>query len=592
MSLPLPSGAWGASCRLGVTLIALAALSLVRFVYERALVPLYGSGPTTHTLNAVVVSAALVAAVKPFRIFQTRTLLIAGVLFAGAPLSTYWVAVRTARWGRPVVGPLVTHLTVLAPLVSVVTALVVDFHFENSTTSRRTFGYRVFAGLACFGATTRLSGFWEGVSYLNGVSDSQIYLGLAAALFNLWIIALQTRRPAVPRKNLKRAAKDASSPVTKPSLVLVFNLLWWNLHPWLASPVLPHPLPQPYTHPKFPLQILYSVQSTTGLIVVGDALPPPTYQGGQDSEMHSLRYLRASHSLLGGTWMGGKIATIDEAPPLRDSFGTPMGDSIYGAFVLQEAARLVETNTTPERALIIGLGAGISATAFSRHNIATTIVEIDPAVYDAARLYFGLPAHPPSNLFLEDARAWAARRRAEKQNTLFDIVVHDCFSGGGVPEHIFTIQFWDDLKTQVAPQGIVVVNFAGMIKSESARMISQTLAKSFGTCRVFHDAQKPITEEEYETETINMAFFCALHNDPLTFRKALSADYLDSYLREFVLSSLAEREVDLRLLTGKLDDRFVLTDSHNPLGRIQDEFAHHHWWLMRQVLPNVFWETY
>ena len=108
-----------------------------------------------------------------------------------------------------------------------------------------------------------------------------------------------------------------------------------------------------------------------------------------------------------------------------------------------------------------GLGAGISATAFNRHGIETTIVEIDPAVYDAARLYFGLPDHPPENLFIEDARAWAAKRRASigigKPLPPFDIAVHDCFSGGGVPEHIYTVEFWDDLKAALHPEGVLVV---------------------------------------------------------------------------------------------------------------------------------------
>lgn len=111
--------------------------------------------------------------------------------------------------------------------------------------------------------------------------------------------------------------------------------------------------------------------------------------------------------------------------------------------------------------LLSGLGVGISATAFNRHGIETTIVEIDPAVYEAARQFFGLPDHARENLFLEDARAWAARRRASlqvgKSDDLFDIVVHDCFSGGGVPEHIFTMEFWEDLKASLHPEGVVVV---------------------------------------------------------------------------------------------------------------------------------------
>jgi hypothetical protein len=86
-------------------------------------------------------------------------------------------------------------------------------------------------------------------------------------------------------------------------------------------------------------------------------------------------------------------------------------------------------------------------------------VEIDPAVYNAARRWFMMPA--PSQLFLEDARNWVAGRRRilethDKQD-LFDIVVHDCFSGGGVPEHIFTMEFWVDLRALMVPNGVLAV---------------------------------------------------------------------------------------------------------------------------------------
>jgi spermidine synthase len=96
-----------------------------------------------------------------------------------------------------------------------------------------------------------------------------------------------------------------------------------------------------------------------------------------------------------------------------------------------------------------------------RHQISTTIVEIDPAVYNAARTFFGFPDPGPGKVFLEDARAWSAKQRANieagRQETLFDIVVHDCFSGGGVPQHVFTIEFWDHLKATMHPEGILVV---------------------------------------------------------------------------------------------------------------------------------------
>lgn len=57
----------------------------------------------------------------------------------------------------------------------------------------------------------------------------------------------------------------------------------------------------------------------------------------------SLRYLRASHSILGGVWIEDKISTRAGSAPMLDVEGTPLGDSIYSAFVLQEAVRLIDT---------------------------------------------------------------------------------------------------------------------------------------------------------------------------------------------------------------------------------------------------------
>ena len=108
-----------------------------------------------------------------------------------------------------------------------------------------------------------------------------------------------------------------------------------------------------------------------------------------------------------------------------------------------------------------------------RHNISTTIVEIDPAVYKAARTFFGLP--DPANVFLEDARRWATQKRARinvgHNETLFDIVVHDCFSGGGIPEHIYTLEFWSDLKAVMQPDGLLAVVSDHSVHLDSHPMI-------------------------------------------------------------------------------------------------------------------------
>jgi hypothetical protein len=99
---------------------------------------------------------------------------------------------------------------------------------------------------------------------------------------------------------------------------------------------------KPYAHPSYPLRILSSVHSVTGLIVVGEGTLRHNAENHNDNMLHSIRYLRASHSILGGVWIGDETRSIDSANSV-DEQGTPLGDSIYSAFVLQEAARLVNS---------------------------------------------------------------------------------------------------------------------------------------------------------------------------------------------------------------------------------------------------------
>ena len=178
----------------------------------------------------------------------------------------------------------------------------------------------------------------------NRISDSQIvslliltcynlynpaqYLLLAFLACSAWISSPPSTVPQGARKTNRNA---------KLMIILAF-LAFWFAQPMLASPILPHPLPAPYTRPDYPLRILSAEQSVTGLITVAEVLPLKT-----DTEIHSMRYLRASHSILGGVWLYDKVHLLNGQQPEIDSLGTPLGDSIYAAFVLQEAVRLVNS---------------------------------------------------------------------------------------------------------------------------------------------------------------------------------------------------------------------------------------------------------
>ena len=79
------------------------------------------------------------------------------------------------------------------------------------------------------------------------------------------------------------------------------------------------------------------------------------------------------------------------------------------------------------RALLIGLGAGHMATTLRDHyGIVTDTLEIDPAVADAASEYFGFK--PTGQAIVGDAR-YEFRRLTGP----YDLIIHDCFTGGSEP---------------------------------------------------------------------------------------------------------------------------------------------------------------
>jgi hypothetical protein len=143
------------------------------------------------------------------------------------------------------------------------------------------------------------------------------------------------------QRNLDEPLSAVSSSWFFRLVILTIPALLWLSNP----PLLPQPLTEPYTHPNFPLRILSSVPSVTGRIVVGESLPSDSWVPGTSEQYPtSFRYLRASHSMLGGVWIGDNVSTRDNSAPTLDATGTPLGDSIYGAFVLQEAVRLFDTS--------------------------------------------------------------------------------------------------------------------------------------------------------------------------------------------------------------------------------------------------------
>ncbi|KAI9467085.1 hypothetical protein BJY52DRAFT_1236380 [Lactarius psammicola] len=537
-------------------------------------------------------------------------LVVWAATFTGAfgPVPSLWpsfaiqggLALYAARINGPSLGSTLTHLVVLFPVLYIGVSMVKRMAASIETSSSENSTARFSILPACATSVTGLQVIWGSLldSYRFGFSNNEILFILGGIVLALYASSSAFVSVLSPRRENDEGESLPSTPSRRlvPGLTaLLFPLLLWRLGP----PVLPQPLTGPYTHPSFPLRILSSVPSITGIIVVGETLPSDTWvPDTPESYPSSLRYLRASHSILGGVWIGDKVSQRASGAPLLDTEGTPLGDSIYSAFVLQEAVRLIDTSDRAirigqEKALFIGLGAGIAVSSFARQKIDTTVIEIDPAVYNASRQYFGLPDLGSERVFIRDARAVVAEKRLSAPDIdKYDYVVHDCFSGGGVPAHLFTVEFWEDLKVIMNSEGVVAVNFAGRIDSHPAKAILFTLQRSFGQCRVFHDL--PPDQLDLIHSFVNLVFFCSPSTKPLFFRSPTETDYSNSYLRAAIFDTLQEREVDLKHIRGdtKDGDALVLSDTNNQLAVWQQDGALEHWRLMQSIFPEPFWATY
>ena len=68
-------------------------------------------------------------------------------------------------------------------------------------------------------------------------------------------------------------------------------------------------------------------------------------------------------------------------------------------------------------------------------------------------------------VYLEDARLWVHKKAQELTSDengktgdkKFDYIIHDVFSGGVVPVHLFTMEFFVELKSLLRENGVIAI---------------------------------------------------------------------------------------------------------------------------------------
>jgi spermidine synthase len=119
----------------------------------------------------------------------------------------------------------------------------------------------------------------------------------------------------------------------------------------------------------------------------------------------------------------------------------------------------------PERALVIGGGDGGSAEELLKYATmkSVTLVEIDLAVIDIARKYFGTVHHgalddPRLTLKVEDGLAFV-----HSTTETFDLIVLDLTDPGGPSEPLYTADFYRACAARLNPAGALTLHIASPV---------------------------------------------------------------------------------------------------------------------------------
>lgn len=525
----------------------LALVAVYANVSELAMSPVYGGIPSSIYHSKVVMGGAFVGWAGNLalrRHLRNKTKYFLPLIAAYIPLAQFYLyklsGTFTATWG-----PLVTELLTLMPLMTFSLACVADQLEQADLDWMPKWAGDAAPGFLSYGIYKFCEMFSaEHIPHGLGKSVFQTRMGWEVALAGTYTIMAPSKLLLYAIPAFLHAAvlnTHVMTPIATNAVNATLNAGGWSL--------------------------LERGESLTGYISV------------LESDRDGYRVMRCDHSLLGGEWH--KLAR-----PI-------VGEPVYAVFAMLEAVRLVEVdNKVPDneaKALNIGLGIGTTPSALIAHGIDTTIVEIDPLVYDYAVKYFGLPANHTAQI--EDAVSYTARTAGHSPES-FDYIIHDVFTGGAEPIPLFTLEFLQSLHTLLKPDGVVAINYAGDFTLPPLSTVIRTIREVFPSCRIFRESPMP-SEDKVEAEGRdfdNVVVFCRKTPDRITFRRVVERDLLQSRARAHYL--MPKNEVpESAFMTGD-DVKLVRQNDTATLAKYHDQTALGHWAVMREVIPKNIWENW
>jgi len=225
----------------------------------------------------------------------------------------------------------------------------------------------------------------------------------------------------------------------------------------------------------------------------------------------------------------------------------PSGAGLLG---YQTVVRLLPWfNPEGKKALLIGLGAGHLVNDLANYGVKTDAIEIDPAVAYTAGEYFNFK--PTGKVIVGDAR-YQVHQLAEQ----YDLIIHDCFTGGSEPTHLLSQEMIAELKTKLNPGGVLAVNFVGFTDEQQLKPV-QSVARTLDSVFAYRKTFVRTPGESFSD------YIFVVSDSELN-----SGQHPNSTVPHQWLS---EREVSIAADGGEL-----ITDDYNPLEYLQIAKAEHY----------------
>jgi spermidine synthase len=130
--------------------------------------------------------------------------------------------------------------------------------------------------------------------------------------------------------------------------------------------------------------------------------------------------------------------------------------------------------------LVMGLGPGVIPAFYERAGVRTDVIDIDPAVVDFARRYFGF--RNSGATVIEDARYFL--QTGDKR---YDYIVLDVFNGDTTPTHILSLEAFRLIRARLKEGGVLALNLLGDLRGETLKTASvvRTLREVFPTVDIY-----------------------------------------------------------------------------------------------------------